>query len=94
MADFSAEQRERYLPLCPDFIIEVRSRNDSLKMLKAKMQTWMDNGALLAWMIDPYGATLTIYRRESDPETLTRPDFAIGENPVAGFRLNLSNIWA
>jgi Uma2 family endonuclease len=52
-AQFSAEERERYLPICPDFIVEVRSRSDSPSLLAAKMTTWIDNGAQLAWLLDP-----------------------------------------
>ena len=92
--DFSAYETERYLPLCPDFIIEVKSQSDSLKVLQAMMETWIANGAKLAWMLDPYAATLTIYRQASVPEVLLRPDFVEGENPVAGFRLTTSNLWA
>ncbi len=94
LAAFTSEEKERYLPLCPDFIVEVRSRSDSKRMLQAKMQTWMDNGALLAWMIDPFDATVTVYRPSHEPETLERPDAVAGEGPVAGFRLTTSALWA
>lgn len=87
-------QKEQYPPLCPDFVVEIRSRTDSKKILKAKMQTWIDNGAQLAWMIDPYEATLTIYRPGQEPEVLLRPDSVEAEAPVAGFRLTTSNLWA
>lgn len=91
---FSDAERERYLPLCPDFIIEVRSKSDSLAVLQAKMGTWIANGAKLAWMLDPDAGTLTIYRSASDPEVLWRPDVVEGEEPVAGFRLTTSKLWA
>ena len=94
IAQFTAEERERFLPVCPDFIIEVRSKSDSSNVLRAKMQTWIENGAQLAWMIDPYAATLTIYRPKREPETLERPDFVEAGAPVAGFRLTTSNLWA
>ncbi|MGI4853703.1 MAG: Uma2 family endonuclease [Janthinobacterium lividum] len=73
-AGFTAYETEHYLPLCPDFIIKVRSQSDSLELLQAKMETWLSNGAKLAWMLDPYAATLTIYRPASEPEVLLRPD--------------------
>jgi Uma2 family endonuclease len=63
-------------------------------MLRAKMQVWIENGAKLAWMIDPYAATLTIYRPGSEPGVLQRPDSVEAEAPVAGFRLTTSNLWA
>ena len=93
-ANFTREQTERYLPLCPDFIIEVRSQSDSLKALQAKMESWIDNGAQLAWLIDPYLATLTIYRPGQEPEVLQRPESVEADAPVAGFRLTTSNLWA
>jgi Uma2 family endonuclease len=94
IAGFSADERELFLPVCPDFIIEVRSKSDSLTILSAKMQTWLANGAQLAWMIDPYAATLTIYRSHREPAVLERPDVVDATAPVAGFRLTTSNLWA
>ena len=94
MAEFNAEERERFLPICPDFVVEVRSKSDSVGVLRAKMATWIANGARLAWMIDPYAATVTIYRPEREPEVLDRPSFVDAEEPVAGFRLTTSNLWA
>ena len=58
------------------------------------METWIANGAQLAWMIDPYAATLTIYSPDREPQVLDRPDFVEAESPVAGFRLTTSNLWA
>ena len=91
---FSNDQQERFLPICPDFVIEVRSLSDSGPILRAKMQAWIANGAQLAWMIDPYAATVTIYRPGREPEMLQRPDSVEAEAPVAGFRLTTSNLWA
>jgi Uma2 family endonuclease len=87
------EQKEKYPPLCPEFIVEILSRTDSRKVLQAKMQAWIDNGAQLAWMIDPYAASLTIYRPGREPEVLERPDSVEAEAPVEGFRLTTSNLW-
>ena len=94
LKDFNAEQRERFLPICPDFIIEVRSRSDSREVLQAKMEAWIANGAQLAWMIDPYAATVTIYRPGRELEMLQRPDSVDGEAPVDGFRLTTTSLWA
>ena len=47
------EQREGFIPLCPDFVIELRSRTDTVSELQAKMQEYLDNGAQLGWLIDP-----------------------------------------
>ncbi len=92
--EFDADEKERYLPLCPEFIIEVRSKSDSPFLLFAKMQTWMENGAQLAWMIDPYARTVTVFRTGREPEMLHSPNSVQGEGPVEGFTLTLQEIWA
>ena len=88
------QQRKKYPPLCPEFVVEILSESDSPRQLRAKMLDWIANGAQLAWMIDPYAATLTIYRPGREPEVLDRPDSVEAEAPVAGFRLTTSNLWA
>ena len=90
----TSQERQKYPPLCPEFVVEIRSASDSKRMLQEKMETWIANGAQLAWMIDPYEATLTIYRPGDEPEVLDRPDSVEAEAPVAGFRLTTSNLWA
>jgi Uma2 family endonuclease len=88
------KQRRSFPPICPDFLIEILSESDSLKVLEAKMEVWMANGAQLAWMVDPYAATITIYRPNSAPEVLQRPGSIEADAPVAGFRLTTSRLWA
>jgi Uma2 family endonuclease len=88
------EQKRRHIPICPDFVIELRSPSDRLKTLKAKMEEWIGNGAELAWLIDPSHRTVTVYRPGCEPEKLSNADFVIGEGPVEGFRLGLKEIWA
>ena len=90
----SPTQQEKYPPRCPDFVVEVLSGTDSIKVLEAKMETWLANGAQLAWMVDPYAATITIYRPDAVPEVLLRPDSIEAGAPVAGFRLTTSRLWA
>ena len=87
-------QQASYPPLCPEFVIEILSESDSLRVLQTKMEVWMANGAQLAWMVDPYAATITIYRPNAEPETLHRPDSIEADAPVAGFRLTTSRLWA
>ena len=87
------EQQRRFPPLCPDFLVEILSESDRLGMLKAKMQMWMENGAQLAWMIDPYEQTVRVYRAGSGAELLVLPEFVEAGEPVAGFRLNLAAMW-
>ena len=80
-------------PLCPEFLIEIRSQSDSRRLLEAKMQLWIDNGAQLAWLIDPIEANVAIYRPAEPTETLERPDLLLGHPPVAGFELHTTHLW-
>lgn len=86
-------ERRSFPPICPEFVIEILSVSDSRKTLAEKMELWIDNGAKLAWMIDPYEATLSIYRRGADVEVLQRPDSVEAGEPVAGFRLSTLLLW-
>ena len=90
---FSKEQKGRFLPLCPDFVVELTSPTDRLPRVKAKMQEWMDNGARLGWLIDADRRTIYIYRPDQKPEEVVEVDHIIGEDPVGGFRLELTDIW-
>ena len=84
---------DAYPVLCPDFVIELRSPSDRLPPLKRKMQEWIDNGARLAWLVDPIDQTITIYRPNAEPECLAAPSSVAGEGPVEGFVLDLTAIW-
>ncbi len=87
-------QRRAFPPLCPEFVLKILSESDHVSTLQDKMKKWITNGAQLAWMIDPYAATLTIYRPGREPEVQHRPDAVEAEAPVAGFRLSLVTLWA
>jgi Uma2 family endonuclease len=87
------EQKDGYPPLCPDFIIEIRSKSDRRNVVEAKMQTWLGNGAKLAWLIDPIDANVSIYRPGQPPETLDRPGAVHGEAPIDGFTLKTNRLW-
>lgn len=89
----SKTDRGKFPPLCPDFVIEILSASDSRTALEAKMQTWLANGAQLGWMIDPYQATLSIYRPGASVEVLDRPSSVEAGEPVAGFRLSTLMLW-
>ncbi len=89
----SKSDRRRYSPLCPDFVIEILSESDSRSVLNTKMDMWLANGAQLAWMVDPYAATLSIYRPGAAVEVLERPDSVEAGEPVAGFRLSTRLLW-
>ena len=87
------ESLQGYWPLCPAFVIELRSRFDRLPALRAKMREYTANGAQLGWMIDPEARTVEVYRPDREPESLTGVDSVSGEGPVAGFVLNLTRVW-
>ena len=87
------EQRKGFVPLCPDFVVELRSASDSLSKLQEKMLEYLDNGARLGWLIDPQNRRVEIYRPGQDVEVLEHPTDISGEDILPGFVLNLRRIW-
>jgi Uma2 family endonuclease len=83
----------KYGPFCPDFVLELRSKTDSMRVLKAKMAEYIANGARLAWLINPFKRTVFIYRPDSAPEELHDPESLSGEEVLPGFVLQLSDLW-
>jgi Uma2 family endonuclease len=90
----SSEDQKRFAPICPEFVIEVRSETDKLHDLQAKMEMWIANGAEVAWLIDPLEKAVVIYRPGEQPEVLAQPTSVQGTGPIAGFELVLARIWA
>ena len=86
-------QRSRFLPLCPDFVVELRSPTDSLRVLQDKMREYIDNGARHGWLIDPQGREVLVYRPNAPVERLRAPEHLSAEVPLAEFRLELHEIW-
>lgn len=89
----SAEDRRKFLPLAPKFVIELRSESDSLTKLKEKMQEYIENGVLLGWLIDVGSKKVYVYRPNSEVEILEKPSEISGEPLLQGFMLNLKEIW-
>ena len=87
------EQQDRFLPLCPDFAIELRSPSDTLDAARAKMSEYLDNGLRLGWLIDPFARRVYVYRPGADVDVLDDPDGVDGAPVLPGFRLNLGRIW-
>ena len=87
------EQREKFIPLCPDFVIELVSPSDSLKISQEKMQEYRENGCRLGWLINRKKREVEIYRPGQDVEVLQSPLTLSGENVLPGFVLNLQKIW-
>lgn len=88
------EQKEKFIPLCPDFVVELRSPSDSLTELREKMQEYIENGARLGWLIDRKSKRVEIYRPNQEVEILENPVTLSGENVLPGFVLDLNPIMA
>ncbi|HEY9665788.1 MAG TPA: Uma2 family endonuclease [Coleofasciculaceae cyanobacterium] len=87
------EQKGTFANICPDFVVELRSSSDSLKSLQDKMREYIDNGALLGWLIDPQQRRVEIYRAGSAVEVLENPTELSGEAVLPAFVLNLRRVW-
>lgn len=81
------EQRQKFPPLCPDFVIELRSESDRLKPLQDKMQEYLASGLQLGWLINPQGKTVEIYRCDREVEVMNLPATLSGETVLPGFSL-------
>lgn len=86
------EQKETFPPICPDFVIELRSKSDRLKVLQDKMQEYINNGTRLGWLIDPLTKQVEIYRQGQPKEVLINPTHLEGENVLPNFILSLDGI--
>jgi len=89
----TSEQRKGFVPLCPDFVVELRSESDRLSDLQTKMQEYMDNGAQLGWLIDPQNKRVEIYRAGQALEVLENPSTLSGEAVLPGFTLALKRVF-
>ncbi|MBE9247237.1 MAG: Uma2 family endonuclease [Microcystis flos-aquae TF09] len=87
------QQKERFLPLSPDFVIELMSPSDSLETARKKMQEYLDNGTRLGWLINRKIREVEIYRQGQTVEILTNPESLSGESILPEFSLNLTLIW-
>lgn len=93
LAALTEQQKEKFLPLCPDFVIELRSRSDKLKTLQEKMQEYLDNGARLGFLLDPIDRRVYVYRPGVAVECLENSSTISGDPELPGFVLNLGEIW-
>jgi Uma2 family endonuclease len=86
------DQRKRYVPLCPDFLVELRSLSDEIEEVQAKMQEYLNNGLQLGWLLDPETQIVEIYRAGQAVEKLQQPTSISGETVLPDFVLNLTGI--
>ncbi len=89
----TVEEQASFAPICPDFVVELRSASDSLKTLQAKMAEYLANGTALGWLIDRKTRRVHIYRPGQEPEILENPDVVMGDPELPNFRLQLARIW-
>lgn len=87
------EEREEFPSLCPDFVVEIRSRSDVLEVLQEKMQEYLANGAQLGWLIDPLEKKVYIYRPSAEVCCLEDPQMTSGEPILPGFTLDMQRLW-
>ncbi len=87
------EEKASFAPICPDFVIELRSSSDTLRGLQAKMREYIENGVSLAWLIDRKSRTVHIYRPHQEPQILENPDRVSGDPELPGFSLPMAKIW-
>jgi Uma2 family endonuclease len=93
LSTLTPDEKRKFMPLCPDFVLELKSPTDSIDALKVKMQEYIDNGAELGWLIDAEGRRVYIYRPNCPVECLENPSTVSGEPVLPGFVLDLKPIW-
>ena len=87
------EQKEKFIPLCPEFAIEIMSPSDNLKKVQDKMQEYILNGCRLGWLINRKKQEVEIYRPGQEVEVLKLPLTLSGEDVLPGLVVNLGKIW-
>jgi Uma2 family endonuclease len=86
-------QKASFAPICPDFVIELRSSSDTLISLQDKMKEYLANGAVLGFLIDRKNCTVHLYRPQQEPIVLDNPDTVSGDPELPGFVLRMAKIW-
>ena len=89
----SEAQKQGFAPICPDFVVELRSPTDNLTPLQAKMREYRENGSRLGWLINRRDRTVEIYRQNPKVEVLNNPESLSGETVLPGFILDLERVW-
>ncbi|HLH26083.1 MAG TPA: Uma2 family endonuclease [Chloroflexota bacterium] len=89
----SPREWERFIPLCPDFVLELRSPSDRLEVLHAKLEEYLANGARLGWLLDPDAHQVYVYRPDAPVQRLHQPETVSGDPVLPGFALDLREVW-
>lgn len=87
------EQQKKFPPICPDFVIELRSESDALEPLQQKMQEYINNGLRLGWLINPQDQQVEIYRTDQPKQVLQNPNQLDGDHVLPGFVFGISILW-
>jgi Uma2 family endonuclease len=93
LAVLTSEQKQRFLPLCPDFVIELRSPSDNLKALQDKMQEYIENGASLGWLIDTETRQVLVFQPQQKLISLEQPEVMSADEVLKRFELDMQKIW-
>ncbi len=93
LRQLTADQRQKFLPLCPTFVVEIRSPSDRLSSVTSKMREYLANGTSLGWLIDPLERRVHVFRSGSAVQVLVEPDSVSGDPELPGFELDLTEIW-
>ena len=93
LTSLTDEQKDSFIPICPDFVVELRSSSDRLSVVQAKMDEYMANGARLGWLLDPLQRQSHIYRPGAHPEILDNLETLSADPELPGFTLDLKPIW-
>ncbi len=93
LANLTAEQKQKFLPLCPDFVIELRSPSDPLATVEAKMREYVENGTRLGWLLDPQERKVQVYEPGEPVRLLDNPGELSGDPVLPEFVLELKPIW-
>ncbi|NEP78337.1 MAG: Uma2 family endonuclease [Okeania sp. SIO3C4] len=91
--NLTPEQRTKFSPICPDFLVELMSPSDSLSETRKKMKEYLENGMILGWLINRETQKVEIYRQGKDVEILDSPEILSGEDVLPGFILDMTRIW-
>ena len=92
--NLSETQQDSFAPICPDFVVELRSKSDRLQFLRNKMTEYIANGASLGWLIDPFNRQVYVYRPNEEVVTLINPESVSGDPLLPGFKLDLTEVWS
>ena len=87
------EERVKFAPVVPNFVIEIRSQSETLRQQKSKMEEYQAAGVQLGWLIDPFDRKVHIYRQSEQPKVLEDPASVSGDPELPGFVLDLTHVW-